>query len=112
MQTMSRDGIFTISASDTAKVGNSLDHREQDYDEQCEVSLTAEEATLSQLAEAIFLDCFDSDSSGLHLCAKLLICHVTIGKKNHLFKKDYLFIVPEQNCVEDVLACISQQLQL
>lgn len=87
MQTISRDGKFTISAPDFAKTGCRLlcagESEETKFDEIMDVYLEAingKEVSLYDVTHTVEMDCFSTDSAGLLLLAKILKCHLTVGE--------------------------------
>lgn len=113
MQTVSRDGIFIVSASDSSKVGCRLmsngETEETKFDKENDVYLEViegKEASMYDVAYTIFLDCFSTDDVGLLLLAKTLNCHVKVGCKTYTFR------VENPDCMDIVLKEISSQLKL
>ena len=111
MQTTSRDGKFIISASDTSKTGCTLmsigENEDTKFDKENDVYLVATDSvSLSDVAKAIWNDCFSTDGSGLRLLAKVLRCHVTGNEDT------YLFTVKQPTSFDFVLNTISRQINL
>ena len=110
MQTESRNGMFTLSIPDTAKTSEICPTLSEDeYDKEVDVNIVAVEEknpSLRDLAETIEFDCFDMDCVGLHLLAKSINCHVTVGARK------YEFNVEKWQSPDDYLSDISDQLKL
>lgn len=112
-KTESRDGKFIISAPDGAKTGYRLmtagETEETKFDKEMDVYLQAVEGKdvdLIDVANAIWFDCFYHDGVGLHLLAKRLKCHVTVGERQ------YEFTTVDYNHVDSCLKEIVSQLKL
>lgn len=110
----SRDGRFIISAPDTAKTGcrlmSSDETEETKFDKEMDAYLQAVEGrdiNLVDVANAIWFDCFDMDFVGLHLLAKRLKCHVTVGERKYEF-----VVTGSHNSVDSCLIDIASQLKL
>lgn len=111
--TKSRDGRFIISAPDSAKTASKVrtngEDEKRNLDIETDVYLKAVEGkdvNLIYIANAIWFDCFDCDSVGLHLLAERLKCHVTVGERK------YEFTVGNHNHVDSCLKEIAYQLKL
>ena len=114
LKAKSRDGVYIISAPDTAKTGSSLigpgEDEDTKFDKVQDVYLEViegKEANLDNLASAIAYDCLDSDGyDGLHLLAKKLICHVKAGDK------EYEFTTLDYSSLDQFICDLATQIKL
>ena len=113
MQTISRDGNFTMSAPDFAKTGCRLlragESEETKFDKIMDVYLEAingKEVSLYDVAHTVEMDCFSTDGAGLLLLAKMLKCHLTVVENKYEFTVDW------QSSFDSYLEIIADQFKL
>ena len=111
LEAISRDGVYKISAPSNARTTRTTENQDK-YDRTQDVYLeviAGKKANVSNLARAIFYDCFVNDlinNSGLCLLTAELKCHVKTEKGS------YEFIVPNYDQFGALLDDIAELIEM